>query len=250
MSLHVGDQTASLLTSNEGRSSDDFIQKVKCVFVGDSTVGKTSLLVSYTTNGYPKEHVPTAFDNYSVLVKVNNQPIRLQLSDTAGQDDFSSLRVLCYPHTDVFILVFSVVCPASFKSITKKWIKEIEPYREKSQLLLLGNRCDLRDDIPTLLSLSNYNEQPISEQQALCVADEIGAVAYIECSALTQKNLKDAFDTAIMASLNPVHMPRIRNKSFLKWPSIRKKLETRTKKLDHSCSQHGPCLWKKMCCFY
>ncbi|XP_016389552.1 rho-related GTP-binding protein RhoU-like isoform X3 [Sinocyclocheilus rhinocerous] len=58
---------------------------LKCVFLGDGAVGKTSLIVSYTTNGYPTKYVPTAFDDFSAVVQVDEQPVRLQLCDTAGQ---------------------------------------------------------------------------------------------------------------------------------------------------------------------
>lgn len=46
------------------------LPKVKCVLIGDGSIGKTSLIVSYTTNGYPTEYVPTAFDNYSGMFTV------------------------------------------------------------------------------------------------------------------------------------------------------------------------------------
>jgi Ras family protein U len=62
-----------------------FSNKIKCVFIGDGAVGKTSLIISYTTNGYPNEYVPTAMDTYHAVVHVDDQPLTLELCDTPGQ---------------------------------------------------------------------------------------------------------------------------------------------------------------------
>lgn len=90
---------------------------LQCVFVGDGAVGKTSLIISYTTNGYPSEYVPTAIDTYHAVVHVDGQPLTLELCDTPGQDDFDTLRPLVYPSTDVFLLCFSVVMPSTFQNV-------------------------------------------------------------------------------------------------------------------------------------
>ncbi|XP_062328589.1 LOW QUALITY PROTEIN: ras homolog family member Ub [Osmerus eperlanus] len=174
---------------------------LKCVLLGDGAVGKTSLVVSYTTNGYPTKYVPTAFDNFSAVVQVDGNPVRLQLCDTAGQDEFDKLRHFCYSRTDALLLCFSVVSPASFQNVWEKWVPEIRRRCPLTPVLLVGTQCDLRQDVKVLIDLARRREQPVAEADARALADKVGAVTYVECSALTQKNLKEVFDAAIAVGL-------------------------------------------------
>jgi len=176
---------------------------IKAVVVGDGAVGKTCLLISYTTNAFPGEYIPTVFDNYSANVMVDGETILLGLWDTAGQEDYDRLRPLSYPQTDVFMLCYSVVSPASFVNIRSKWNTEITHHCPTTPRLLVGTKADLRDDSDTLASMNDKKTRPIQMHEGEALAKEIGAVKYMECSARTQRGLKAVFDEAIRIALKP-----------------------------------------------
>ncbi|KAE9962033.1 hypothetical protein BLS_000929 [Venturia inaequalis] len=176
---------------------------IKCVVVGDGAVGKTCLLISYTTNKFPSEYVPTVFDNYAVTVMIGDEPYTLGLFDTAGQEDYDRLRPLSYPQTDVFLVCFSVTSPASFENVREKWFPEVHHHCPGVPCLIVGTQVDLRDDPQVREKLMKQKMSPVTKDMGERMAKELGAIRYVECSALTQFKLKDVFDEAIVAALEP-----------------------------------------------
>ncbi|KAG0771002.1 hypothetical protein G6F22_016880 [Rhizopus arrhizus] len=151
----------------ENNQNEPIMQAIKCVVVGDGAVGKTCLLISYTTNAFPSEYVPTVFDNYSAHVRVDGKPISLGLWDTAGQEDYDRLRPLSYPQTDVFLVCFSLVSPASFENVKTKWYPEINHHAPDTPIILIGTKLDLREDPDTIQKLAQKKMAPISYTQSL-----------------------------------------------------------------------------------
>ncbi|KAK3697254.1 GTPase Cdc42 [Vermiconidia calcicola] len=185
---------------------------LRCVVVGDGAVGKTCLLISYTTNKFPSEYVPTVFDNYAVTVMIGDEPYTLGLFDTAGQEDYDRLRPLSYPQTDVFLVCFSVTSPASFENVREKWFPEVHHHCPGVPCLIVGTQTDLRDDPQVKEKLAKQKMMPVRKEDGERMAKELGAVKYVECSALTQFKLKDVFDEAIVAALEPPQVKKPKRK--------------------------------------
>ena len=84
-----------------------------------------------------------------------------------------------------------------------QWVPEITHHCPKTPFLLVGTQIDLRDDAATIEKLSKVKQKPITVESSEKLARELRAVKYVECSALTQKGLKNVFDEAILAALEP-----------------------------------------------
>ena len=181
------------------------MKHIKCVVVGDGAVGKTCLLISFTTNAFPGEYIPTVFDNYSANVMAEGlPPVNLQLWDTAGQEDYKKLRPLSYPQTDVFLLCFSLVNPTSLENIENMWVKEIQEFCPDKPFILVGLKSDLRDEFDSRADeLRAKQMEPVPRAKGEEMAKKIHACCYIECSALKAKNLTEVFDNAVRFAIHP-----------------------------------------------
>ncbi|XP_019206417.1 cell division control protein 42 homolog isoform X2 [Oreochromis niloticus] len=177
------------------------MQTIKLVVVGDGDTGKQALLMTYT--GHNGKQMPTVFDNYAVTVMIGGEAYTLGIFDTAGQEDFDRLRPLSYPQTDVFLVCFSVVSLSSFKNVTEKWVPEISHHCPATPFLLVGTQVHLRDDSDTLKKLAQSKQQAVTFTSGEKLARELKAVKYVECSAETEEGLKNVFDEAILAALEP-----------------------------------------------
>nr|XP_045598700.1 ras-like GTP-binding protein RhoL isoform X2 [Procambarus clarkii] len=111
---------------------------LKITVVGDGYVGKTSLLVSYTTGKFPEEYIPTVFDNYTGKHTLMQRTYPITLWDSAGQEDYELLRPLSYPGTNVFIVCFALDNHNSFENVTSKWLPELHQKCPKAPIVLVG----------------------------------------------------------------------------------------------------------------
>ena len=175
---------------------------LKVCVVGDGAVGKTCLLVSYTTGQAPGDYVPTVFDNYSANVDVDGQCHSLSLWDTAGQEDYDRLRPLSYPQTDVFIVCYSVTCKISLQNAQTKWIPELRAFAPDAPIMLVGTKIDLRDDPKSVAELSLQGKGPVSSTDGLDVSRTLNLPAWAECSSMTLNGLDNVFKLAAKAALD------------------------------------------------
>ncbi|KAJ7220077.1 P-loop containing nucleoside triphosphate hydrolase protein [Mycena pura] len=164
------------------------MESIKLVVVGDGGVGKMSMLISYTSNSFPFDYLPSVFESYAATVNVGGTLYTFMIFDTMGQPEYDHLRPLSYPQTDVFLVCFSVNSPESFENVREKWFLEV------------NHHCP---SVPCIDKLAKRRLQPMTTEQGRRLALELEAARYVECSALTQEGLKDIFDQVIVAALEP-----------------------------------------------
>jgi len=179
------------------------------VLLGDAEVGKSSLVVTFTTRSFPKPNQPAKngkagpFADYYSTMTLDDKDFELSVWDTNASAEYEHIRPLNFAKTDIFLLCFSVVEGVTLENIAK-WSREIRnnfPAGKEPPKLLVGLKTDLRYE-PML-----YDKQKrATREQALQVAKEIGASDYVECSARCGDGVEEVFLAALNSVVYPCHI--------------------------------------------
>jgi len=171
--------------------------KESVVVMGAGAVGKSALVVRFTTDTFVEDYDPTLEDNYRKEVNVDGEDTTLDILDTAGQEEFQSMHDRWVRPANGIVLVYSITNKDTFeevKGLRKKIQRIKETVREMAgdeklqsfiPLILVGNKCDLVD------------EREVLKTEAMQLAENEWKVPFFETSAKTNINVESCFHQLI-----------------------------------------------------
>jgi len=169
--------------SSSGQSGGSCDLSFKILLIGDSGVGKSSLLVSFISNSV-EDLSPTIGVDFKIkLLTVGGKKLKLTIWDTAGQERFRTLTSSYYRGAQGIILVYDVTRRDTFTNLSDVWAKEVELYSTNQDCvkMLVGNKVDID------------SERVVSREEGIALAKELGCLL-LECSAKTRENVEQFFE--------------------------------------------------------
>ena len=161
--------------------SISFHYLLKYIVIGDSAVGKSNILLRYAHEKFNEDYQATIGVEFGAKnLEINNEKYRIQIWDTAGQENFKSITRAYYKNSVCAIIVYDITNRESFNNINT-WIDDCKSQSPKTVFfVLVGNKIDLE------------NERKVDYNEGLNFAKE-NQMFFFECSAKTGKNVEDIF---------------------------------------------------------
>lgn len=155
----------------------------KLLLIGDSGVGKTSILFKFSEDTFSPAFISTIGIDFKIrTIQVDGKRIKLQVWDTAGQERFRTITTAYYRGAMGIMLVYDVTNLRSFDNISN-WIRNIEMHATKEvELMILGNKCDIAD------------KRQVSKEKGEQLALQ-HSIKFMETSAKASINIEEAFMT-------------------------------------------------------
>lgn len=186
----------------------------KVVFLGESSVGKTSIITRYTTGQFLRDNATIGVAFISRQLKLSSEhTVQLEIWDTAGQERYRSLNAMYYRNTDVAIIVFDLSkfnSDITFSAIDT-WIEELCKYSnntssksvhgipngdDKLNIVIVGNKMDILEENDDVLAIRQQMLQYL-ENRKIQNYDNL-VIKYLEVSAKTGENVSNLFENIII----------------------------------------------------
>ncbi|KAJ9684723.1 hypothetical protein PVL29_016945 [Vitis rotundifolia] len=173
--IHMG-------SSSLGRGKNSYDCSFKILLIGDSGVGKSSLLLSFISGSVHDLSPTIGVDFKIMLLTIGGKRLKLTIWDTAGQERFGTLTNSYYRGAHGIILVYDVTRRETFTNLSDVWAKEVELYSTNHECIkfLVGNKVD-RDC-----------ERAVTREEGMSLAQE-HKCSFLECSAKTRENVQQCF---------------------------------------------------------
>mmetsp|Transcript_23998 Transcript_23998/g.72273 ORF Transcript_23998/g.72273 Transcript_23998/m.72273 type:complete len:198 (-) Transcript_23998:50-643(-) len=190
----------------------------KLILVGDGGVGKTTFVKRHLTGEFEKKYVATlGVEVHPLVFHTNRGPIKFNVWDTAGQEQFRTITRSYFRGAQGIVLVYDITDRRTFSSV-RSWMAQITDHADqKVNKVLVGNKCD------------NAAARAVSTEEGAALAAEYG-VKFLEASAKANVNVTPAFTAIAQQVIDRTPKPASERKATHKLSS------SRSRRGDKACS--------------
>ena len=168
----------------KSRSTKDYDYFIRAVLVGNSAVGKSSLMLRFSDDDFKESYTNTIGVDFRFrTIMVDGARVKIQIWDTAGQEKFRTLNSTYYRGSDAVIMVYDITNERSFREIGEYWVPEIKNYVDDiSTFMIIGNKCDLVD------------QRAVDQRAAELLKVGDSPIIFFETSAKDSYNVLSSFE--------------------------------------------------------
>ena len=182
----------------ENSIEEEFDEKIKLMVLGDSSVGKSSILTKYCKNEFMSKYITTIGIDFQIkYLNINNKRIKLQIWDTAGQERYRVVTKNYFNTSNGFVIIYDITSRESFNNINN-WMEQIESMvGDRVKCMIFGNKNDL------------VSERKVQKEEGEELAKRYNC-SFFETSAKEGNNIEEGFKSITLEIIEKLKNSKVK----------------------------------------